>query len=116
MQGEDGECEGDHPAAPLLTIRQPPCTYILTRTGEGEVMCAEPILHLGQGERGVSQEVVTGTAVGQRSGKQPVRAVLQGSSQPGGGGGWGMPIAQAPCRKLACLPHRGGSRHLLHSC
>lgn len=97
MQGEDGECEGDHPAAPLLTIRQPPRTYILTRTGEGEVMCAEPILHLGQGERGVSQEVVTGTAVGQRSGKQPVRAVLQGrSSQPGGGGGGVCPLLRPP--------------------
>lgn len=71
MQGEGGECEGDHPTAPLLTIQQPPHTHILTMTGEGQVVCAEPVLHCCQGECGVSQEVVTRTAAGQRSGQQP---------------------------------------------
>lgn len=39
--------------------------HILTMAGEGEVMCAEPILHCCQGKCGMSQEVVTRTTVGQ---------------------------------------------------
>lgn len=65
MQSKGGESEGDHPTATLLTIQHPPGTHILTMAGKGEVMCAEPILHCCQGERGMSQEVVTRATAGQ---------------------------------------------------
>lgn len=50
---------------PLFSPPRVAHIHILTMAGEGEVMCAEPILHCCQGERGMSQEVVTRTTVGQ---------------------------------------------------
>jgi len=53
-----------HQAATHATIKGKP-GRVLLMAGEGEVVCAEPILHCHQGERRVSQEVVTRTTAGQ---------------------------------------------------
>lgn len=50
---------------PLFSPPRVAHMHILTMAGEGEVMCAEPILHCCQGKCGMSQEVVTRTTVGQ---------------------------------------------------
>lgn len=44
----------------------PPCTPTPTMTDEAEIVCAEAILHRGQVERAVRQEVVAGPPAGER--------------------------------------------------